>query len=427
MIHQTKYYIALALLCLLSAAQAQTTEPARQPITYETYINRVWTQNLTYAAEKLNVDVARAGVKAARVFNDPALSMEYADNDERRMQMGRSLSVELSKTFSPGRRSARIDLARSEQALNEALLEDYFHRLRAEATLAYLETLKQAALYRIRESACLNMRSLAEGDSIRYALGTVTDVDARQSRVEAAIAGNELLAARTDWLNACAALCSWTGTFSPDTVCDPAGDIRLATRAFDPADLLQTALDNRADLAAALRSVDVAQKELQVTRRERNMEFDLALGYNYNTEVRNEIAPAPRFNGLTLGVAIPLKLSNTNKSALHAAKLRRQQAEINYRQAELDVQTSVMQSLNRYLSLVEQVRRYENGMMDNALAVLEGKTYSYERGETSLIEVLVARQTFDELRTARIETLFAAAEALVTLERQAGIWDITIE
>jgi len=157
------------------------------------------------------------------------------------------------------------------------------------------------------------------------------------------------------------------------------------------------------------------------------MDFDLALGYNYNTEVRNEIAPAPRFNGLTLGVAIPLKLSNTNKSALHAAKLRRQQAEINYRQAELDVQTSVMQSLNRYLSLVEQVRRYENGMMDNALAVLEGKTYSYERGETSLIEVLVARQTFDELRTARIETLFAAAEALVTLERQAGIWDITIE
>jgi cobalt-zinc-cadmium efflux system outer membrane protein len=86
-----------------------------------------------------------------------------------------------------------------------------------------------------------------------------------------------------------------------------------------------------------------------------------------------------------------------------------------------------MQSLHRYLSLVEQVKRYENGMMDNALAVLNGKIYSYERGETSLLEVLVARQTFDELRTARIETLFTAAEALVDLERNAGIWDLTVE
>ena len=44
------------------------------------------------------------------------------------------------------------------------------------------------------------------------------------------------------------------------------------------------------------------------------------LGYSYNTEVRNEIAPAPRFNGLTVGVSIPLKFSSFNKGEVNAAR-----------------------------------------------------------------------------------------------------------
>jgi cobalt-zinc-cadmium efflux system outer membrane protein len=394
---------------------------------YRTYMEQVWKQHLGYAAEKLNVDVAGAEAQAARVFNDPQLSLEYADNDERRLQMGRSVSVELGKTFSFGKRSARIDLAESEKELNEALLEDYFHRLRAEATRAWFEALKQAALHAVRENSCDNIRRLAEADSIRFALGNITDVDAQQSRLEAEKASAGLLPSRADLFNAYEALGMWTGVFDPHILSHPAGALHPQVRAFDAGLLLQTALENRADLAAALKSVDVARKALQVARRERNTDLDLALGYSYNTEVRNEIAPAPAFNGLTLGIAVPLKFSNTNRSALRAAELRRQQAELNYRQAGLEVQTSVMQSLRTYFALLEQVRRFETGMLDRAGAILEGRLYSYARGETSRLETLVAQQTFDELQTSYIETVFNSLAALIELERNAGIWDIAIE
>ncbi|GHT44509.1 hypothetical protein AGMMS49965_20310 [Bacteroidia bacterium] len=135
------------------AAHAQHLEKSQQTIDYKTYIEMVGKQNLGYASEKLNVSVAEAELKASKVFNDPELSVEYGDNDDKRMQMGRSVAVELSKTFSVGKRGANIDLAKSEKALNEALLEDYFHRLRAEATLAYLESLKQSELYRVKENS----------------------------------------------------------------------------------------------------------------------------------------------------------------------------------------------------------------------------------------------------------------------------------
>ena len=59
--------------------------------------------------------------------------------------------------------------------------------------------------------------------------------------------------------------------------------------------------------------------------------------------------------------------------------------------------------------------------------MVKGKIYSYDRGETSLLEVLNAQRTYDEVRTLYIETLYNSAASLVELETSAGIWDIAVE
>ena len=399
-------------------------QETQKMINYQTYMELVWKQNIGYAAEKLNVSIAEAELKAARVFNDVVLGAEYADNNDRNMLMGRSVSVELSKTFAFGRRSANIDLAKSEKELTDALLEDYFHALRAEATLAYFEAVMQTELFRIKQQSYTNISNLAKGDSIRHQLGEITKVDALQSGLEAGIARNEVIQARAELHNVYSSLDLWLGSFSGETLLVPEGTLLMDERIFNTNELLQTALNNRADLAAAMKDTDVAHKALKVAKRERNMEFDLALGYNYNTEVRNDEAPAPKFSGMTVGVAIPLKFSSINKGTIRAAEYNIQQAELNYRQAELEVQTSVIQSLRQYNSMLEQVKNFENGMLQDAKTVIDGKIYSYERGETSLLEVLNAQRTNDEIQENYIETLFRCIAALVELERNVGIWDV---
>ena len=409
----------LSFFCINSYSQE-----VQKKIDYQTYIDLVLKQNIGYAAEKLNVGIAEAELKAARVFNDVTLGVEYADNDDKNMLMGRSVSAELSKTFSSGKRSANIDLAKSEKELTDVLLEDYFHALRAEATLAYLEAVMQTELFRVKQQSCVNICDLAKGDSIRHRLGKITKVDAIKSGLEAGISRNEVIQMRAELHNTYSSLDLWIGDFSDRTLLIPEGTLAIPERIFDTEELLQTALANRADLAAAMKNADVARKALIVSKRERNMDFDLALGYNYNTEVRNDIAPAPQFNGITLGVAIPLKFSNINKGSVLAAGQRAQQAELNYRQAELEVQTSVIQSLRQYKSMLEQVKNFENSLLQDAKSVIDGKIYSYERGETSLLEVLDAQRTYDDLQATYIETLYHCAAALVELERNAGIWDI---
>ena len=281
-------------------------------------MEQVARRNLSYAAEKLNMNIAEAEVRAARLFNDPQLSVEYGNNQDWNMQMGQGISGELSKTFSPGKRSANIHLAGSEKELTQALLDDYFRNLRCEATLAYLDALKQAELFRVKQNAYDNMRRLAEGDSVKFALGKITEVDATQSRVEAGVMRNDLLQAEAELHNAFLSLGMMLGS-ATDTLYLPQGSLRLAERAFPAGMLVASALENRADLVAAMRNVDVAQRAVTVARRERNMDFDLALGVNHNGTVRNEIAPAPRFTGFTVGLSVPLKFSNFNKGTVEAA------------------------------------------------------------------------------------------------------------
>lgn len=417
-----KLSISIACLCATLTASAQQIIP----LSYRQYMEKVAEGNLEYAAERLNVNVSEAEVTAAKVFNDPNLAVSYYNNENNNLQMGEGVEVELSKTFSFGKRGAGIALARSESELTKALLADYFRNLRAEATVSYLEALKQYELYKVKENAYETIRQLAESDSVRLRLGKIMEIDATQSRLEAGILHNELLQADAELQNAFSNLNLLTGTLAHDTLFQPEAVLRISPREFVMADLLSNAVENRADLVAALKNKEVTSRALKVARRDRNTDVDLSIAVSRNARVHNEEAPAPPFTGVTAGVAIPLKFSNFNKGTVRAARFREQQAETQYQQALLQVQTEVMQAYRSYQSFSKQVEHYENGMLSQAREVIDGKIYSYNRGEVSLLEVLDAQRTYDDVQAQYIETLFNHSTALVELEKSAGIWDVEL-
>ncbi|MDR2036923.1 MAG: TolC family protein [Bacteroidales bacterium] len=396
------------------------------PITYHDYMEKVTAGNIEYAAEKLNVDISEAEIVAAKVFNDPVLAVSYYNNSNWDIEMGYGGEIELSKTFSFGSRKAGINLAKSEKALTEALLADYFRNLRTYATISYLEALMQHELHKVKKDSYTNIRQLSVSDSIRLALGQIMEIDAIQSRLEADILQNELLQSETELYHAFSGLNLVTGTSGIDTLLQPNATLYMPPRDFILSNLVSTALENRTDLVAALRNKEVASRALTVARRERNPEIDLSLSANRNARVHNEEAPAPAFTGYAAGIAVPLKFSGFNKGNIQAARIREQQAEIQYQQIELQIQTEVMQSYRRYQSLSEQVKRYENRLLNDARKVIDGKIFSYNRGEISLLEVLDAQRTYNDVQAQYIETLFNHVTALVELERDAGIWDIEL-
>jgi outer membrane protein, heavy metal efflux system len=391
-------------------------------IPFKEYLDLVKTHNLEYAAEKLNITIAEAAIEAAKVFNDPSLSMVLTGDSENDIRTGYLFEPEIGKTFDfTGERKARIDLSKSEKDLTTALVADYLRNLQAEATLFYLEAMKHQQLFIVRYNSYQTMKKLAEADSIRHKLGSIMEIDAIQSKLEAGMLRNELIHALSEWKNSLSDISIITGISKNDTLFLPVSHLHNVSRSFILTRLITEALNNRSDLQAALYNKDVSEKALVLTKKERNTDIDLKIG------MANYYPPSggsPATVGLVAGIGIPLKFSNIYKGDIKVAQAQVLQADVLYTQAELKIENEITQAWEYYMDYCRQVDNFSKGLLEDAENVKKGKVYSYQRGETSLLEVLNAQRTYNEIQTTYYETLYNQAAALVELEKAAGIWDI---
>ncbi|WP_286753311.1 MULTISPECIES: TolC family protein [Sphingobacterium] len=420
----------LFILSLYHAAIAQDRESTAsgataQQLDYSKFINTVAKNNLAYAAEKFNLNIAEANIISARVFPDPEFSMGIFDNSERTKQLGRGYNAGIAWTLELGsKRKARINLAKDEAEVTRLLLEDYFRNLRADATLAFLTAKQQAFLLKINQNSYQQLRQLAISDSIRYQLGSIPEINFRQSKLEAANMHNTLLETEATWKSALANLSLFMADSSVTTTV-------LSLDAFNPLDrtyhldeLVRVAQNDRSDLKVALQNKQLSKRLLQLAQANRIIDLGLSVGVTYNREARNETAPTPQFTAVNAGISIPLKFSNFNTGDLKAAKFKIDQDEIAYQEVLLRIQIEVTQAFLSYQAAQKQVQLFDSAMLSEAKAILAGKVYSYKRGDTSLLEVLNAQRTYNETQLSYYEARYNYAIALVELQRTAGIWDI---
>jgi cobalt-zinc-cadmium efflux system outer membrane protein len=420
-----KNYLLIPFLMLVNILII-TAQP--RILTYEEYLKNVREKNIEYIVEKYNVSIAEANAQAAKVMPDPELSFAYENNQDKTVQMGQVYAAELGYTLElGGKRRARMAVAKSEKQIEEALLEDFFRNLRADATLCYLEALKQKQLLELALSSYQSMQGLARADSLRFALGEIAEVDAMQSRLEAITLMTDYVQTETDYKNMLSDLVVFEGgTADVETGSTPSlqGDLSLIIRIYHLKELIPLAQDNRADLRAAIRNRELSAANLKLAKANRMIDLGRNIGFAHNTIALNEEAPSPRFNTISAGISIPLKFSSANKGELRAAQYSEQQAEAQYDMVLLQIRKEVEQCYNNYISACRQAELYQNNTLADATTILEKKKYSYSRGETSLLEVLDAQRTANEIYQNYYEILYNANASLVELCRAVGIWDV---
>jgi outer membrane protein, heavy metal efflux system len=405
-------------------AQIDTTF-ARNPIRYEDYLALVGKQNLGYAAEKFNLNIAEAGILVAKVFPDPSISVLGFNNGEQRMKMGYGGGSFLGYQLElGGKRRARIDLATSQKELTGALLENYFRNLRADATLSYLGALLQKLLFDVQLNSYISMQKLARADSMRFKLGSITEIDSRQSMLESGTMLNRVFQGESDWKASLLQLGMMLGQQRPDSLFYPLGDFSKFDRQFEIKSLITEAQNNRSDLLAALKNKTVSEDVLKLAIANRTIDLGLNLGVSNTSYVINKIAPTPSYSAVSGSITMPLRFSNKYKGEIKQAEYGIQQADLLYKQTELQIEIEVTQAYFNYVASRKQVQQFNTGLLDQAKKVFIGKSYSYQRGETSLLEVLNARRTYNETQLNYYQSLYDYAAGLVELERAAGIWDI---
>lgn len=374
-----------------------------QEIGYEDFMRQVAERNAGYLAEKYNVEIAVANAQAAKVFNDPELSFGYSNNQDWSMQMGQSYETEISYTMSLGNvRGARMKVSMTEQQIAEKAAADYLCSLKAEAATAYAEAWCAAAKERIMYDAYSNMLKIAAGDSLRLSEGEVNATDALQSAMEAKRMRNDWLSSVSEARNAFTKLSSYAGGIPVGGVQDMLPGV-TSTAGKSLSQLQEIALDNRCDLHIAMLSKQLSENNLKLVRASRSMEISLNAGYSYNTEVRNEIAPAPKFHGFSAGVSVPLKFSSANRGEVNAARAAVLQSEKALAAAELQIRTEVSMAYESYMTAENILDTYESSISEDAKTILENRIFGYKSGDSRLFELLEAQRAYDEVLISFME------------------------
>lgn len=417
--------IALILIVILGFQSADAANSV-QKVGLSEYLELVAKKNIGLMSEQLNVDAASAVVVASRVFADPEFSFAYMDNQDKKMQMGKSLDVGLSIPVSLGnKRGASIAQSKTQLDLSRLALNEYLINLRSDAALAYLTAQYLNKKLEIEQDTYRMLLSLAKSDSIRLQKGAINQVSAMQSAMQAKAQYNAVLQADNEVRNSGADLCMLAGSNVEDQWIQPRDSFAgFSEHHFLLQELLENGLNNRTTYLLAVKNKELSEKTLRLIRANRAPEFSLDAGYSRSGEVRNTIAPAPAYHSVNAGLTIPLKFSSLNRGETNAARIAVQQSEFAVQDARLHIKVEIKQKYNNYLTTKEQLKVFFNGILDEAATVLNKQIYAYQRGESSILEVLTAQQSYNELRKEHADAMLAHASALIALENAAAIWDL---
>lgn len=418
----------IAGLCALYTTTAtpfhgtDDTSAVRTTMTFADFFSVVMERHLPLLAARYDVDIASARTIIAGAVPDIDLTVAGFDNNDRRFQTGYGFSVQLATIIElGGKRAARVNLARSEEEYVRASIADYVRNLRTEAALAFVEAARRDRLLDVRTGTWQSMREIADADSVRAMLGSLSNLDATQSRLEAESMLIDVIGADAERTMALRQLDVYTGRID-DTVRTPS--VRIdSTIQYDLQSLVAQALAIRTDAVASRAAETMARRTRDLARANGMIDLSVSLGNTFVSVISNVIEPTPSYNSIGLGIGIPLRVSDKATSDISIADLSLQQATLQTRQIDIRIATDVQQAFAAYEGAMNQLRRYQGPLLRDADAILKGKTYSYQRGQTSLLEVLNAQRTYSELRERYIGTLYDVVAAMIRLQHSVGTWD----
>lgn len=410
-----KKILTTALLLLTTLAGSA------QQITYDSYMQRVMQNNTAAVAQAMNIDIAREELRSSKRYNDPTLSLQYANNEDWDKELGQSIAANLGCTFTFGVRRAGIRLAQKELQATTAVFNDYMRNLHADATLAYLRHIRAKELLRIAESREEYMQQLALSDSLRYLRGEIAKTAWIETRLAAGLTHNTRLQAEAQMRNTAVELGYYMGSFEGIETLEAAGTLDKAAGTLEsPESYIDKALANRADIIAACDRVEIAEAERKLGRALRRTDLQLSVGAEYNKA-------DPTFTKLMVGAAIPLKFSNLNRGARLKEQAKIKQAQESLADTRMMVTGEVLQAYNDCLAANKQKATFTRGMMNETAELLNSKRKAYQMGEISFVDFIETERSDNMMQEEYINALYQSAAGFVELERSVGVTIKTAE
>ena len=291
---------------------------------------------------------------------------------------------------------------------------DVLRQLRLSVTRAFLDVLlaqERHALARDRRAAVLQ---LLVADSARVRAGDAPARNLVRSEVELARADAEQSRVDVDVHVARGTLQALMGVAHPDTGFVAIGSLAYRPLATPPESLAVLALTNRADLGAARLRVQ-GSRELQ------HLASSLVLPTPVVSYVRQYTAPFESGHFYSFGIAFDLPLLNLRGGERERAAAGVASAQFAQDRSGIGVQRDVAAAEAEFGIQRSLVERFESGLLRRMDESLTAVRYAYSRGASSLLDVLDAVRSNEEVRSDYVVALHDYWVSVHALNAAVGV------
>ena len=351
-----------------------------RPMSVDDAVNIAFWRSPKLRAELTLLGFARADLEDARRIANPGFDyLRLSAADGRQLTRGLSLGLTELLMRSARQRLAEAELERVQLTVAAAVLA-----LVTEVEVTWFQSVSADQVARMRELVADTARRSAELAQRFFDAGNISPLQLAQERAAAAMAGIEATRAAAEALRMRHALAVLIGV--PSSAEWTTQSELPAPRApnYGVEALMDLAMTQRLDLAAARRAVANREDALGVTQRWRWL-GELELGYEREREAGGE-----RLKGPGLGLEIPIFNQGQGELARARAELAQARAELDALLINVDSQARLgIETLRVTESIAE---RYRTTVVPQRESILEGTQAEWNFMLVGVFELLLAKQ-----------------------------------
>ncbi len=368
--------------------------------------------NVDLVSAQAQVEVAIAQLHTAREFPNPSLSLSTAKiatdgtgngtaTGNRFLDRSYDSVVALSQLFEIGKRRPRRDAARAGQSVAEAQRDDVRRLLLQSVSQAYVAALEAQEESRALAQSAASLRREAGLAATRLSAGDIAATEKAQIEITAGQFELAAAAARRAAISAVVVLEALLGEPEPAGQ-TPLADT-LASLPLPPILSVDAPIHIRPDLVAAEAGLAKAEADFVLQKRGPMPDLTLSAQFEHN--------PPAQPNTVGLGVSLPLPLWNRNGGGIRVARAARDQAQAQLDKVRVQAVAEVATARAALDEASGRASAYVKDLLPKSAQVAETVAYAYEHGGASLLELLAAERSDNDIRLSSSRALADAASA----------------
>lgn len=361
--------------------------------------------NIDLQAAKLERNIAKNNIKTANRLQNPSFDAFYflgaAGNSEPK-QLGVSENIEIAK------RKARKNPAESNLKLVEKNIDYTIFDLKMDVREAYINLVEAKSILDTLEQQEELQEELLKIAKVRVKNHNAPDIDV----IQAEIALNQMITqVNSARVNVKKALSDFNKVINnPDNIVYDSMDNIFSEEnnfqemmtpppnfdfpSFD--EIVQNAIRNRYDIQIAKQEIDVAEKNLTVTARQRIPDIQLTGGYAY--QVGSYTDSGNFNNGAYAGASlVNIPLFYNYSPEIQNAALKLKQAELKYESSKNRAVKDVSAAYDRFLTAADNLNHYEKKIITGSEELIETSKNSYEAGKSDITSLIVMKQSYKSI------------------------------